>query len=682
MKRKAGDFSVLLILAILIVNFFIWQSVMAAAPNDTYFNNQWYLTKIKAPGAWNYVKESPNVVIAVLDSGVQINHPDLKDNIWRNEKEIADNGIDDDKNGYIDDVNGWDFVNNSPDPRPKFAAGYTEAGITHGTVIAGIIAARGGNASGIAGITWRARIMPLKVLGDSLEGLASNVAKSIDYAVANGADIINLSFTGSGDSKSLNDAIERAYRRGLIVVAAGGNDQGQNLGQKPSYPACYDEADKQRVIGVAATDAVDQKAAFSSYGFKCIDISAPGVSIYGATVYSPDHQINNEPFNKYYDGWRSGSSFAAAMVSGTLALIEAANPGLNRSRVIKILFDTADDINRVNPGYLNQLGRGRVNVLAAVNAAVDELANNIGKIIIAPKDNHSSLIKITDQNGKTNGEFYAYDEDWRREISLSYCDINSDGAAEIITGAGPGGSAEVKIFKLNGEQIGQFLPYGNDFSGGVNIACADIDGDSAAEIITAPAASSEPLVKIFDSGLNLKNSFLAYGKNFRGGVNLAAGDIDNDGRNKIITGAGDGGGPQVRVFRADGYPQSQFFAYDKNFRGGVSVAVANVKGGTNIDRSAIVTAPGKEGLPEIKLFNSRGRLVGGFFAFKDNFRGGVNLAAADLDNDGLDEIIAAAGPGGSPHVRVFKVSGRLAGSFYAYEENYSGGVNISSIKIK
>ncbi len=199
-------------------------------PSDTYFNNQWYLQKIKAVQAWNVIRESPNIIIAVLDSGVQIDHPDLKDNIWVNKKEIPDNGIDDDKNGFADDSNGWDFVNNLPDPAPKFKEGFTEDGILHGTIIAGIAAAAGNNAAGVAGITWKAQIMPIKVLDDKGEGNTAKVVKGIDYAVANGAGIINLSFVGFGYSKSLDDAVKRAYDAGVIVVAAGGNEEGQREG--------------------------------------------------------------------------------------------------------------------------------------------------------------------------------------------------------------------------------------------------------------------------------------------------------------------------------------------------------------------------------------------------------------------------------------------------------------------
>ena len=215
----------------LITSFFILFLVLALPagasflPNDPYYKNQWYLARIKALSAWEKISRSPSITIAVIDSGIDINHPDLKDNIWINTKEIPNNNIDDDHNGFIDDVYGWDFVNNVPDPSPKFEEGWTESGIAHGTIIAGIIAATGNNQEGISGVTWEAKIMPLRSLNDQGEGRMSAVIRAVDYAVHNGADIINLSFVGFTYNQALQEALQRAYEAGVIVVAAAGNEQ-------------------------------------------------------------------------------------------------------------------------------------------------------------------------------------------------------------------------------------------------------------------------------------------------------------------------------------------------------------------------------------------------------------------------------------------------------------------------
>ncbi|MFA6306833.1 MAG: S8 family serine peptidase [Patescibacteria group bacterium] len=658
----------------------------AIIPSDTYFNNQWYLQKVKAIETWDNKRESPEIVIAILDSGVQISHPDLRSNIWLNKKEIADNNIDDDRNGFIDDVNGWDFVNNVPDPSPKFKPDFSEDGILHGTIIAGIAAASGNNAAGIAGITWKAKIMPLKVLDDKGEGSASKVIKAVDYAVANGANIINLSFVGFGYSQGLDDAIKRAYNAGIIVVAAGGNEVGQGdgyyLDQTPMYPVCLDGANgENRVIGVAATDTLDQKAAFSSFGNKCIDIAAPGVSVFSTVVYSPDNYLNGQPFNKYYDGYWSGTSVAVPMVSGALALIASANPALNRDQIIKTLLDNTDNISRLNPKYLGQLGKGRLNIAAAVNYAQSLLNNKIEKLLIGPKNGLASLIKITDQDGKKDSEFYAYANNFKGGVNFASGDINHDGQQEIITAAGLGGGPHIRIFNLKGEPIGQFFAFNSNFRGGVNIAAADVNNDGSDEIIAAQATGGNSEIKIFNGRGQVLGSFYAYDNKFKGGLNIATGDIDGDGEDEIVTGLAAGKIPEVRIFKAGGILQGQFLAYPKTFRGGVKVTIASVRSGSRGNRADIITAPEKNGGPHIKFFDGKGNLLSHFFAFNSNFRGGVNLAKADVDNDGLDEIITAAGPGGAPHVRVFKADGRIVGSFYAYEESFGGGVSVGSIKI-
>lgn len=655
-------------------------------PSDTYFNNQWYLQKVKAIETWDKKRESPEAVIAILDSGVQINHPDLQSNIWLNKREIADNNIDDDRNGFIDDVNGWDFINNVPNPAPKFKPDFSENGILHGTIIAGIAAASGNNAAGVSGITWKARIMPLKVLDDKGEGSASKVIKAVDYSVANGANIINLSFVGFGYSKGLDDAVKRAYDAGLIVVAAGGNEVGQGdgyyLDETPMYPVCLDGANgENRVIGVAATDTIDQKATFSSFGNKCIDIAAPGVSVFSTVVYSPDNYINDRPFNKYYDGYWSGTSVAVPMVSGALALIASANPALSRDEIIKALLDNTDNISRLNPNYLGQLGRGRLNVAAAVDYAESLLNNKVEKLLVGPKNGLASLIKITDQDGKKDNEFYAYANNFKGGVNFASGDINHDGQQEIITAAGPGGGPHIRIFNVGGEPIGQFFAFNGNFRGGVNIATADVNNDGSDEIIAAQASGGDSEVKIFNGRGQMLGSFYAYDNKFKGGLNIATGDIDGDGEDEIITGLAAGNIPEVRIFKAIGVLQGQFLAYPKTFRGGVKVTVARARSGSRSNQADIVTAPEKSGGPHIKFFDSKGNLLSHFFAFKSNFRGGVNLAKADIDNDGLDEIMAAAGPGGAPHVRVFKADGRIVGSFYAYDENFSGGVSVGSIKI-
>jgi len=661
-------------------NFKVFASII---PSDSYYSEQWYLNKVKAPEAWDIIRETPDITIAVIDSGVQINHPDLKNNIWINNNEIPGNNIDDDNNGYVDDINGWDFVSNEADPSPNFDSGYTENGIMHGTVVAGVIAASSNNAAGISGLTWKARIMPLRVLNHKGEGDTNMVRKAVDYAIKNGADIINFSFVGFGQSNKLNLALQRAYNAGIIIIAAAGNENeegnGYNLDETQMYPVCHDGDTENWVLGVTALDPLDQKAKFSSYGYKCIDIAAPGISFYSTSVYSPDHHEKENYFNKYYDGYWAGTSMAAPVVSGITALVMQANPTLTRAEVIKVLKDTSDNIDKLNPEYISRLGAGRINAYRAVQKARELRKYKESTILIAPYSNAQPKINITKLNGEVQSQFMAYSPNFLGGVNITTGDVDGDGQEEIIVGSGNGGGPHIRIFDNNGKLLSQFFAYDENFRGGVKVVSGDLDGDGIDEIIAGAGYGGGPQVRIFNYSGHLYGQFFAYNSNFRGGVNVAVGDIDGDEKDEIITGAGYGGGPQVRIFDAHARLQSQFFAYDENFRGGVNVAVANINNSSKRLQEEIVTSPGKGGGPHIRIFTEKGEVLGQFFAFDQRFRGGVNIALIDIDNDNNSEIITAAGPGGAPHVRIYNNNGVLKESFYAYDANFKGGVSVSAL---
>jgi subtilisin family serine protease len=664
---------------------FIYRS--SIIPSDTHFEKQWYLKKINAVQAWDTIRESPEITIAILDSGVQIDHPDLRDNIWRNKKEIPNNGIDDDKNGYIDDVNGWDFTVNNNDPNPKFEDGYTPDGITHGTVVAGIAAASGNNAAGISGVTWKAKIMPLRVLNSKGEGDTRGVIRAIDYAVSQGADIINFSFVGFGYSQSMEAAIRRANEAGVIIVAAAGNEgnngKEHDLDHNPMYPVCHDGAyGENMVVGVAATDALDQKAVFSGYGYKCVDISAPGISIFSTSVYQPDKKYADVPFSKYYDGYWAGTSMAVPMVSGAIALVKAANPSLSGNEVVNIIKESSRNIYQLNPDFLGQLGRGRLDVQAAVAEAIRRMDERRTKLLFTGSSLSDGKVMIADRKGVIIKEFSAFNEFFIGGIGLASGDIDGDGADEIVAAAGAGGIPQVKIFDREGNFKNGFLAYSEHFRGGVNIALGDLDGDGISEIITGAGPGGGPHIRIFDQDGNLKGQFFAYSENFRGGVNLASGDVDGDGIDEIVTGTGPGGGPQVRIFSKYGQVDGQFFAYDTNFRGGVNVAVADVENGSVAKKAEIITSPGKGGGPQIRIFDNHSRIMSQFFAYGHNMRNGVSIAGGDIDNDGSEEIITGAGAGGTPHVQIFKKNGTLLESFFAYDQKFEGGVNVGVVVLR
>ncbi len=669
----------------LLASFFILFFCLAGpaqavfAPNDPYYKNQWYLAKIKADSAWEKISDSPDIVIAVIDSGIQVSHPDLADNIWKNKQEKPNNNLDDDHNGFIDDYNGWDFVNNVPDPSPKFSSGWTEAGVSHGTMIAGIIAAHGNNQLGVAGLTWQAQIMPLKVLNDKGEGRINDVVRAIDYAVNNGADIINLSFVSFNYSETMQEAIRRAHKAGTMIVAAAGNEQsagaGYNIDKTPIYPACYDGSfSENMVIGVAATDALDQKAKFSSYGTRCVDLAAPGISFFSAVTIGS----NQEMPDKAYDGYWSGTSMAAPLVSATLALIAQANPELSRREIVNILFASTDNISRLNPDYPGELGNGRLNVNRAVELAKEQLYSRLGRLVVIPVKSGKN-IKLTASNGDIVSQLSG--ANFKAGANVAAGDINGDGFEELVLASGANSEPQVQIFDYKGRLIKRFLAYDKSLRGGVSIAVFDVDNDDKEEIIVAPASAGSGQVKIFDGTGKLKKQFFVDSKNWRGGLSLAAGDLEGKDEPRIVVAYGSGQEPQVKIFTAAGKLVSAFYAYEKKFRGGVKVTVANLDGRSAHNKAEIIVSPGAGRESLVKIFDHRASLKNQFLAYGRNWRGGVNIAAGDINNDGIAEIVTGAQPGAAPHVRSFNGRGELLESFYAWEEGWNGGVNIGIIKI-
>ncbi|MDP3979798.1 MAG: S8 family serine peptidase, partial [Chlamydiota bacterium] len=324
-----------------------------ATPNDPYLNLEWGLhntgqtggtndADIDAPEVWDIETGDPNLIIAVIDTGVDYTHPDLVDNMWVNEDEIPGNGIDDDDNGYIDDVYGYDFVNKDGDP-------FDDHG--HGTHCSGTIAGVANNGIGVAGVAWRAKIMALKFLSSGGGGSTANAITAIEYARTNGAKILSNSWGGGGFSQALQDAIEAANNDGIIFVAAAGNN-GKNTDTSPNYPSNYNVPN---IISVAATDHNDALASFSNFGVETVDIAAPGVNIY-STV--PDDNCSLCAPSGYR--YLSGTSMATPHVSGTLALLWSHEPGLSHLEVIQRLLDSVDPIPALS-GKIKTGGRLNIN---------------------------------------------------------------------------------------------------------------------------------------------------------------------------------------------------------------------------------------------------------------------------------------------------------------------------------
>jgi subtilisin family serine protease len=266
--------------------------------------DQWSLQGDEPMGvesAWRQTTGA-DVTVAIVDSGVDLGHPDLAPNLWTNPGEIPGNGVDDDNNGYVDDVHGFDFVDGDGDPQDANG---------HGTHVAGIVGARGGNGIGGSGVAWRARLMAVRVLDPDARGTTTAVAQGIRYAVDNGARIVNLSLAGPSPTTDLEDAVRYAQQHGVLIVVAAGND-GADLASAPTYPAAYAQ---DNILGVAATTPTGGLSSVSDYGT-------------GADVAAPGEQILSAALGGGYE-WRTGTSMAAPHIAGALVLLAAARPDLD-----------------------------------------------------------------------------------------------------------------------------------------------------------------------------------------------------------------------------------------------------------------------------------------------------------------------------------------------------------------
>ncbi len=328
-------------------------SILETVPNDSRYSSQYALNNtgqtggvrgadISAQDVWDLQTGSRDIIVGVIDTGVDDGHNDLAANMWRNPGESGDgkesNGVDDDGNGYVDDYRGWDFINNDNNP-------YDDN--DHGTHCAGIIGAVGNNGSGISGINWNVSLVGLKFLSGAGSGSTDDAVEAILYAIDLGIPILSNSWGGGGRSQALEDAIEAANQAGILFVAAAGNDS-KNTDNSDNFPSNYGSAN---VVSVASSDDRDQLSSFSNYGKETVDLAAPGSSIL-STVANNNYQS------------LSGTSMATPYVAGVAALIMAQYPGISMEEVKYRLMGSVD----FKSAFANRtVSGGRLNAVKALS---------------------------------------------------------------------------------------------------------------------------------------------------------------------------------------------------------------------------------------------------------------------------------------------------------------------------
>ncbi|MEB3343271.1 S8 family serine peptidase, partial [Okeania sp.] len=426
-------------------------TVDSTVPNDPSFDQLWGLNNtgqsggtsdadIDAPEAWDIQTGSNDVVVGVIDTGIDYTHPDLVNNMWTNPGEIPDNNIDDDGNGYVDDVYGYDFAYDDNDPFD---------GNGHGTHVAGTIGAKGDNDIGITGVNWNVDLMALKFLNDRGSGYTSDAILAIEYATMMGADLTNNSWGGGGYSQALYDAIAAAGAAGSLFIAAAGNDYGNNNDIFPSYPASYD---LDNIISVASTDHNDNLSYFSNIGATSVDLGAPGSSIY-STIPGGGYASYN------------GTSMATPHVSGVAALVLAENPNLSYQEVKEIILESTDPISALAGKTLTG---GRLNALSALNITpididitltndnIDENeADNtvVGTLATTDPDNGDFTYTLVSGEGDTdNTAFTIDDNDLKINISP---DFETQSSYDIRVQATDGEETYEEEFTINVNDVNE-----------------------------------------------------------------------------------------------------------------------------------------------------------------------------------------------------------------------------------
>jgi subtilisin family serine protease len=519
-----------------------------AQPNDPDFPDQYAHQLIQMLDAWDISTGSRDIVVAVLDTGVYVNHPDLKDNIWINEGEIPDNGVDDDGNGYIDDIHGWNFENSSNVVTPDTSDYLGISG--HGTWVSGVIAAVGNNGEGVSGVNWACSIMALRL---SIYVTSAEVAEALDYAAANGAYVANMSFGsdefGPEGDPAVKAAIDNAFAQGVLLVASAGNDDSS----RPNYPAAY-----YNVMAVASTNGEDMKTGHSSFGL-WVDIAAPGTDI--VTTDLGDEYIAT-----------AGTSFSAPYVAAVGALVFAHRPELTHVEVRAILENTTDPIyyGDIDPD-LGYIGTGRVNAYGALLAADRKLP--LGEIIEPmPGQTFASDVDEIPLVLFVHGDSYqlhyrSYEgNDWVL-LSEGDCPADPNGLVHLSFVKPGAGVFELRLrVTADGTTHTDSKIFGFEFAsnqapwpmrGGIinpedmteqiylgSPLCLDVDGDDRNEIVQASVSLSwidlqeEGVINIWEEdGTPLPGWPKALGQGDLYSLvasGLAVGDIDGDGDYEIV----------------------------------------------------------------------------------------------------------------------------------------------------
>ncbi|MFZ2189773.1 MAG: S8 family serine peptidase [Candidatus Magasanikiibacteriota bacterium] len=612
------------LLLLLLLFVFVPKIVLTTTVSNDPFFTQWAYKDIGLFGAWDYTTGSDEVVVAILDNGFDTFHPDLRDNVWKNEDEIPNNHKDDDKNGYIDDVWGWNFLEDNNDPRvliDDLSDEERESNIfSHATVVAGLIGARGNNELDGVGMNWQIKMMNVKVLGNSGSGSYENFSTAIHYAVDNGADVINISIVSSLLDKGVTEAIKYAFENGVVVVTAAGNDS-TDLNKKPYYPICSDINEDFLVFGVNAVTEDHHLANFSNFGSNCIDFTAPGKGLSSTLRFSPTNGLN-----KRYGGNWNGTSFAAPLISGTVALIKSVQPTWGPKEIFFAITSTVHHTPSQNEAvYANLFGAGLLQIDKAVKYAFEKLS--FSQVINNILSFDSGTGNVENKNLKDSNLKFAINEKLKN-ISDVESFLDKSELKFITVSESVGNKSVLAIYNKDWQIISSWEVVSFGF---LDLAVGDVRGDSKKEIILSPRYNDTQVYRIFDLTGKELDQFTIEGKHKGINIDLVREKVSEKQKIVVIY---DFNGLSLNIINEQNKIIQEWKINDVNSVG--DFKIGDIDGDKEME---YVIMSGAGEIPYLLYFETDGKLKNKFMAYDPSYRGGADLKIGDYNFDGLDDII-------------------------------------------
>lgn len=626
-------------------------------PDDPQYGLQWNFTMLNLPNAWDADTVAPayggdpSIIVATLDTGLAYEDyqkfklaSDLgATKVWTNPKEVDGDGLDNDGNGYIDDLHGWNFVSNT-------AHANDDNG--HGTHIVSTIAATTNNGLATAGIAFNTTIMPLKVLDEGGNGSTSTIAAAIHYAVTNGADIVNLSLGGSSQDPLLLQEIQAAVAAGVVIVAAAGNEGQSGL----NYPARYEE-----VMAVGAVQFDKTRASYSNYG-PTLDVVAPGGN--SAIDQNNDGQVDGilqetcapGDCTKFATYYYSGTSQAAAHVSAVLALLEAC--GATGAVAEQTLKGTALDLGAV--GADEEYGLGLINAAAALSqvGCTAVTPDPPGAVEVHPSKTASRLLT-------TNGN-YTYTKPFFQWSGPA-------GTVYRVSWGLVGAKAKIKTQTSTSYQPALTQDGSYDFK---VQAVSSLGRTSTAKtfryhfhrsMIAMSTLPPRPVVRLYSSAAKLVDQFSIPGSI---SIRISAGLLQKKHVPRLVT-MNSSAGRLVQTRKVSGQVERAWNTFGSSFAGAISAVVL-----PHQSKSPIIAVSTLTNSAEIAWYTEAGKKIRQQMLYP-TYRGGLHITPADLDGDGTAELIVAQSSGAE--VRVYDWSGRKIRTLKPLGSTYRGGWNLTAV---